>query len=295
MAEVKWIKLNVAMFDDDKIRIIETMPEADSILVIWVKLLTLAGKKNMNGYIFLTENIPYTDEMLAGLFNRPLTTVRLALETFNRFNMINYNESNHLHITNWDKHQNIEGLDKIREQTRRRVADYRERQKELPEPEPTECNVTGNATVTQGNATEIDIEEDKEIDNISLSEKPKDKKSSPKKEAKTFVKGDLEFTIAAYIFNKMRYINPDLKKIKDFQKWCKDVDYILRIDEIDKDELKETIDWVYDNDFWKGVVSSPSGLRKNYQQIRTKMLAEASQKPRQRERLFYDVDDLIPH
>ncbi len=44
------------------------MPDADTIIVIWVKLLTLAGKKNMNGYIFLAENIPYTDEMLSTLF-----------------------------------------------------------------------------------------------------------------------------------------------------------------------------------------------------------------------------------
>lgn len=292
MAEVKWIKLNVAMFDDDKIRIIETMPEADSILVIWVKLLTLAGKKNMNGYIFLTENIPYTDEMLAGLFNRPLTTVRLALETFNRFNMINYNESNHLHITNWDKHQNIEGLDKIREQTRRRVADYRERQKELPEPEQADCNVTGNATETQGNATEIDKEEDKEKDNISLSEKPKEKKSSSKKEARVFVKGDLEMTIAGYIYTKIKEINPNFKDPKNFQKWCKDVDGILRIDKRDSKEVKEVIDWIYNDIFWQGVILSPDNLRDKYDKIRMKMIAEESQRARQRERNLVTGNDL---
>lgn len=295
MAEVKWIKLNVAMFDDDKIRIIETMPEADSILIIWVKLLTLAGKKNMNGYIFLTENIPYTDEMLAGLFNRPLPIVRLALETFSRFNMINYNESQYLHITNWDKHQNIEGLDKIREQTKKRVAEYRERQKKLPSPELSDCNATSNVTVTHGNATEIDKEEDKEKDNISLSEKPKEKKSSSKKEARVFVKGDIEMTIAAYIFTRIKEINPNFKP-KNFQKWCRDIDLILRVDKKDPTELKEVIDWIYDDYFWKSVILSPANLRDKYDNIRTKMLAEESQKPRQRERHFYDDDDmpLIP-
>lgn len=160
MAEVKWIKLNVSMFDDEKIRIIEGMPEADSILVIWIKLLTMSGKKNMNGYIFLTENIPYTEEMLAGLFNRPLSTVKLALETFRRFNMIDFNDNKQLHITNWDKHQNIEGLDKIREQTKRRVANYREKQKELPI-EATPSNATVTLPVTQGNATEVEEEVEK--------------------------------------------------------------------------------------------------------------------------------------
>src|SRR5665647_2491167 len=104
MAEVKWIKLTTNMFDDEKIRIIESMPDADSILVIWIKLLTLSGKVNANGYIFLTENIPYTDEMLSNLFSRPLNTVRLALTIFKQFGMVEYDETNFLHIINWDKH-----------------------------------------------------------------------------------------------------------------------------------------------------------------------------------------------
>ena len=133
MAEVKWIKLLTEMFDDEKIKLIEAVPEADMILVIWIKLLTLAGKKNMNGYIFLTENIPYNDEMLATLFNRPINTIRLALETFKKFGMINYNGGGQMKITNWEKHQNINGLDKIRKQGRLRQERFRDQQKQISE------------------------------------------------------------------------------------------------------------------------------------------------------------------
>jgi len=146
VADVKWIKITVNMFDDEKIRIIESMPDADVILVIWIKLLTLAGKNNTNGFIFLSENIPYTDEMLSTIFNRPLNTVRLALQTFKQFGMIDYDEKNFLYLVNWNKYQNIEGLEKIREQTRQRVAKHREKQKVL--------NSNSNATVTLSNATE---------------------------------------------------------------------------------------------------------------------------------------------
>ncbi len=100
------------MFDDDKIKLIESLPDGDSILVIWVKLLTQAGRTNANGYIFLNENIPYTDEMLATIFNRPLNTVRLALSTFQRFGMIEWDETGIL-ILNWEKHQNIDALKKM--------------------------------------------------------------------------------------------------------------------------------------------------------------------------------------
>jgi predicted phage replisome organizer len=134
MAEVKWIKLVTEFFDDEKIRIIESMPESDMVLIIWIKLLTLAGKKNMNGYIFLTENIPYTDEMLSTLFNRPVNTIRLALETFKGFGMINYNIKGEIQITNWDKHQNVEGMDKIREQNRLSQQRRREKLKEINSP-----------------------------------------------------------------------------------------------------------------------------------------------------------------
>ena len=127
MAEVKWIKILTEMFDDEKIKLIEVIPEADMVLIIWIKLLTLAGKKNMNGYIFLTENIPYTDEMLATLFGRPVNTIRLALDTFKKFGMINYNDEGQIKISNWEKHQNIEGMEKIKEQNRLRQKKFREK------------------------------------------------------------------------------------------------------------------------------------------------------------------------
>lgn len=170
MSEVKWIKLSTQMFEDEKIRLIESLPEADTILIIWVKLLTQAGKTNASGYIYLNENIPYTDEMLATIFNRPITTVRLAIKTFQDFGMIEILDNHFINICNWNKHQNIAGLDKIREQTRKRVAAHRERMK--LESGNDACNVT----VTEGNSTDIDkeleeeLDKDKEKNNIPFSE-----------------------------------------------------------------------------------------------------------------------------
>lgn len=157
MSKVKWIKLNTDMFDDEKVTLIESMPEGDTILVIWIKLLNQAGKTNASGYIFLNEKIPYTEEMLSTLFRKPLNVVRLALQTFEQFGMIEIDGSSFIRVANWEKHQNIEGLEKIKEQTRIRVAKHRE-QKRL------ESNVTSNATETQGNETDIELELDKEID-----------------------------------------------------------------------------------------------------------------------------------
>ena len=159
MADVKWIKMSTEVFDNRKIRQIEAMPEGDSIIVIWFKLLCLAGCVNDKGYIYITQEVAYTEQTLAVQFNRPLTTVQLALKVLEEFGMIEVIDDI-LCISNWEKYQSIEKLEKMREQTRQRVAKYRENQKKL------ECNVTCNADVTQCNATDkdIDIDIDKDID-----------------------------------------------------------------------------------------------------------------------------------
>ena len=194
MAEVKWIKLNTDMFDNAKIKYLRTLPEGDKIVLIWVMLLAKAGKCNANGYIFLTETIPYTQEMLAAEFDFEITTIQLALGSLMKLGMINLDESN-LCITGWEEHQNVEGLDKIREQTRLRVAKYRDKQKLIP------CNVTSNVTVTQCNGKEEEREEEKERD------KDNNKKEKRKTEFDLLIEGyteDLQLRNTIYEFLKMR-------------------------------------------------------------------------------------------
>lgn len=172
MADVKWIKIAVDMFDNRKIKQIGSMPEGDSLLLMWVQLLCLAGNVNDGGFIYLTKEIPYTDEMLATQFNKPISTVRLALKTFEQFGMIEI-INNMIFLSSWEKYQSIDRLTEIREQTRARVAKHREKQKLLAAGQlDGESNVTCNVTVTQGNALEEDIDKDIDKDkNKSISKK----------------------------------------------------------------------------------------------------------------------------
>jgi len=81
LSEISWIKLRIDMFDDEKIKIIQSMPEGDALLVIWIRLIALAGKCNANGLVLVEDEFPYSDEMLSVIFGKPLSTVRLALKT----------------------------------------------------------------------------------------------------------------------------------------------------------------------------------------------------------------------
>ena len=117
MADVKWIKIVTDIFDDEKILLIESLPEADGIIVIWFKLLTLAGKQNNNGVFLMSNRIPYTEEMLSTIFRRNVNTVRLALKTFVQFGMVEIVD-NVITIPNWNKHQTLDAYEKKKERDR---------------------------------------------------------------------------------------------------------------------------------------------------------------------------------
>jgi predicted phage replisome organizer len=157
MADVKWIKLATDIFDNRKIRQIECLPDGDSIIVVWVKLMCLAGNINDSGFVYFTKEIPYTDQMLSAQFNRPLTTVQLALKTFEQFGMIEVID-NVLRISNWEKYQSVDRLAEIREYNR--IAKQKSRAKQKLLPDVNDKSMTSQRC----HETDIDIEEDKEED-----------------------------------------------------------------------------------------------------------------------------------
>ena len=160
MSSVKWIKINIDMFDDEKIKIIQAMPEGDSLLVVWIKLITLAGKTNDGGYIYIAENMPYTEEMLSTIMNKPINTIRLALSTFLSLKMIE-EDTKGIYLVNFEKHQSLDKMEKLKEQNRIRVAKYRDKKKQ----ELLECNNDVTLHVMQSNGIDIDIDKDIDIDN----------------------------------------------------------------------------------------------------------------------------------
>ena len=174
MAEVKWIKIVTDIFDDEKILLIEGMPSADEIIVIWFKLLCLAGKNNNSGVFVMNDKIPYTDEMLATIFRRDVNTVRLALQTFERFVMIEV-VNNIITIPNWNKHQTLDSYEKKKERDKLYQKGRREQQKLLA------CRSMSGDSVTDSSpyvaVSDSDIEEDIEVD-IDISTTTKSKSSA---------------------------------------------------------------------------------------------------------------------
>lgn len=130
MPEVKWIKITTDIFDDEKILLIESLPDAYAIITVWFKLLCLAGKMNNSGVFMMNNRVAYTDAMLATIFRMKETTVQLALKTFEQFGMVEIVDGV-ITIPNWGKHQSLDQLENKKEYMRTYMQEYREKQRQI--------------------------------------------------------------------------------------------------------------------------------------------------------------------
>lgn len=214
MAGVAWVKITTDMFDNRKIKHLRRLPDGNNIVLIWVMLLTMAGRCNAGGMIFLTENIPYTPKMLADELDFEENTVILALQALEQFQMI-VTDGERFRIAGWEEYQNIEGLEKIREQNRLRKQRQRERQKLLAG--DSHGTITGHHATEEEREEEPDREEDKEILTVSKD---------------TVRSTDVQRVVDAWNalgLNTVKDIKPNTKRYTQFRKRVKDygIDTIL--------------------------------------------------------------------
>lgn len=184
MADVKWIKIVTDIFDDEKMLLIESLPSADSIIVIWFKLLCLAGKNNNNGVFLMNDRIAYTDEMLATIFRRDINTVRLALKTFEAYGMIEIIDGVYT-IPNWGKHQTLDSYEKKKERDKQYQAERRRKQKEIAEKSSDKSTDTSSEKSSDVAISDIEEDIDKDIEEDKEVEREKDIKEVSKDTSST--------------------------------------------------------------------------------------------------------------
>jgi predicted phage replisome organizer len=163
LADVKWIKITTDIFDDEKILLIESLPDSYAIITVWFKLLCLAGKQNNSG-VFMMGRIAYTDKMLATIFRMKESTVTMALRTFEEFGMVEIVDGV-ITIPNWGKHQSLDAYEKKKAYDRKYRMEQREKQRLLA----AGSNDDRTASRTTVVVPEEDIEEDKDIEEDIIS------------------------------------------------------------------------------------------------------------------------------
>lgn len=180
MSEIKWVKITTDMFDNPKIKFLRRESHGNSYVLIWIMLITIAGRCNAGGKIFITEGLPYDNKDLADELGFPENVIKGALHQFELLNMIE-KDGNYIVLTGWEEYQNIEGMELIREQTRKRVAKFRTNQHSnvTSNDDVTLRNVTRNVTVTQCNATDKEEEKDIDIKKTSTNVDAKESRFAP--------------------------------------------------------------------------------------------------------------------
>ena len=168
MANLQWLKLSTDFFDNNKIKLLESEKDGDTIIRVWIQLLITAMKSNYQGRLSITEDKPMTADDISKIMGKSEKKITKYLEKFEELQMIII-EDNFYKIKNWSKYQSADKLEEIRLQNCLRQQKYREKMKSEKE--------KSNVTVTQRNT-----KEEKKIRN--KIEKEGDEKSSGLKEFK---------------------------------------------------------------------------------------------------------------
>ena len=253
MAEVKWIKITTDIFDDEKVLLIESLPDAYAIITVWFKLLCLAGKQNNSG-VFMMGKIAYTDKMLATIFRMKESTVTMALQTFEQFGMVEIVDGV-ITIPNWGKHQNLDQLESKKQYMRNYMAEYRKKQKALTAGKPN-SKVNSKDNVSQADKEERDkeIEEDIEIEveekaceTITALHNSICKSFSPVKYLSAKAKAAIRELRKKYTMDDFRTLfekaeQSDFLKGKNKKKWTASFDWLIQ-----EENMCKVLNGNYDN------------------------------------------------
>lgn len=124
---LSFIKLDINILSDTKIKLIRSMKNGDSILILWIGLLCLAMKSSNPGMIEMGDGIPFTDEILSTELGINLKIIKNGMEIFKKYKMIEEFNVGEIFITNFNKHQEIDKiiLSKVKSKISSRI--YREK------------------------------------------------------------------------------------------------------------------------------------------------------------------------
>ncbi len=208
---VQWIKITTDIFDDEKILLIDSMLEADKIIIIWFKLLCLAGKQNNKG-VFMFKDVPYTTQMLSTILHRDEDTIKRALTIFEDYGMIHY-ENSAIVITNWGKHQSLDKIEANAAYMREYMREYRKKQRDVAngkDEHKVNDKVNGKVNI---NSPDIDIEKDKDKDiDKENNKEDNSKQSSGEGDSK------INYNQIIAVFNEICKSLPKVLKLNDSRK-----------------------------------------------------------------------------
>ena len=112
MGQVGWIKLNIGIFSNRKIKILLREREGDTYFRIWIQILTIAGECNRDGGLYISDNTPFKIKDFTNIIGKSSKTFTKILQKFIDLGMLIYKNDTYF-VKNWSKYQSADKLKKI--------------------------------------------------------------------------------------------------------------------------------------------------------------------------------------
>lgn len=155
-----WVKIMCNLLDHRKIKMIRKGPEGNTLVLLWLLMLTEVGKCNRGGYLMVSATLPYTAETLSMVTDIPLPTVQLGLVTFTGLDMIDQHDGA-IFIKNWGKYQSEDKLEARREKERIRQQRHRQNERDKMRALTAPNQVSRDSHVAMSRDVTLENREDK--------------------------------------------------------------------------------------------------------------------------------------
>lgn len=101
-----------------------------------------------------------------------------------------------------------------------------------------------------------------------------DSKVNKEPSSEPFSTDTIQYRLADYLRKYILKNNPKSKTPENLQKWCVDIDRMIRLDKRTSDEIKEVIAFCQTDSFWSANILSTGKLREKYDALFLKMKAK---------------------
>lgn len=104
-----------------------------------------------------------------------------------------------------------------------------------------------------------------------------DKNVKPSRHKQVYDEESVYYQLALRLFNRIKENDPNHKQ-PNLQKWANDVRLMIEKDKREEKQITYLIDWTQQDSFWKSNILSISKLRKQFDQLKLKAIAEHENK-----------------
>lgn len=88
MSQHKSILLSSMLYSNPKITVLRSMPNGDTLALLWVFILCLCGRTSRDGRLVICGQYPHTPLTISGLLHFDVDTVKTALQLYLDLNML---------------------------------------------------------------------------------------------------------------------------------------------------------------------------------------------------------------